>query len=422
MRMVSARKIGLFLIAASGFGWSVADAATVTLRAVKKNNVAITPTSNLTVAPNDTIEAEIFVSGWGAELPGGVRVFQIQLAGVVGAVSADNGLALPLGWDGPVNTDPCSTDQECLERDSRYPLCAGTGGCRGPNHDPSLGSSMNRTRTDFILFGQSVVFALDWVSLNYRYVATAEDPSGVTLDTGVPRYCGTVIYKISANACGTFTLGFVSANSILADGSPKPITIPLVSAPLSLTVSPCALQLLSCSPEHGFVDARRPHAQTNANSRETMNSFTANFNASAAGLVNASFSVQQIPNEGPVPGLLSVVPSGNSATITLNRRINHKVWTCVRHITSNKRCCFGVLPADADSSRFSQPADTFELIDNLVGQINPPLGFPKCDMDRSNLCSALDILTLIDLLNGADAFEPPYNGATLPLTPDMVIR
>ena len=49
----------------------------------------------------------------------------------------------------------------------------------------------------------------------------------------------------------------------------------------------------------------------------------------------------------------------------------------------------------------------------LNGVLAKPWGNYSCDVDQSGLCGAPDILTLIDLLNGADQFDIWLN-VTLP--------
>jgi hypothetical protein len=117
----------------------------------------------------------------------------------------------------------------------------------------------------------------------------------------------------------------------------------------------------------------------------------------------------------PAIGILTPNPADRRiTTIFLNRRIQEARWTCIRDKGSNKRCCMGSLPADADNSRISQLDDVFEVFDNLQGGIViPALAIEKCDTDRSVQCSPADLLMVVDLLNGADAFIET-NGDSLP--------
>jgi hypothetical protein len=129
----------------------------------------------------------------------------------------------------------------------------------------------------------------------------------------------------------------------------------------------------------------------------------------------------------PTIGLVTANPADRKiTTLTLNRRIQQTRWTCIREKGSNKRCCMGSLPADASTrldiippdSPISQPDDVFEVINNLNGCLNPPacneplLTIERCDTDRSVQCSPADLLMVVDLLNGADAFDPVWNPVT----------
>lgn len=417
MRMLSARGLGLFCGVVIGLSAAMADAATVSLRAVKRNGAAITPTNNLVIAPNDLIEAEIFLSGWGSELPNGVRTVQMALAGLVGVQSGDNGTVLPEGWVAPLDVIPCSVNADCL--DARYPVCTGAEtGCRATTHNPDLGAFVTSSRTDYLFNGLGNIFGVDTNILNYRYFALATDD--VTVDTGVARYVGTLIVRATANACGVFTFGFQNDFTFITNFD-QSITIFPVPQPLVLTVGSCALQLLDCDPDHCVTDSRQPHDLDNTSARQTINTFVATFSGSSANIAAANFVISQVPNNGPLPGFQSITNSGNSSTIVLNRRLNTNVYTCFRHILSNKQCCFGVLPGDADGSLRTQPTDTFELIDNLDGLVLPRLIAEKCDLDRSALCTPADILREVDMLTGANAFVI-YNDSSLPACPSMVIR
>jgi len=258
------------------------------------------------------------------------------------------------------------------------------------------------------------------------------DPGG-----GVQRYLGTLILNVSANACGTFTIGSVQEinSTFIADPANTP-SLPTLQ-PLVLTVSDCSRQLLSCGPLHCNIDARIAHDRldqaTKKNafqmamqfSKPTKNCTTAptqtcslNSECPAGGtctsMTAADFDVTVVPyvpdlNDDDVRTITAITPNGADpkiTTLTLDRRIRQARWTCIRDKGSNKRCCMGSLPADADNSRLSQSDDVFEIFDNLQGGlVIPALTIDKCDTDRSLQCSPADILMVVDLLNGAWAFD-----------------
>ena len=89
--------------------------------------------------------------------------------------------------------------------------------------------------------------------------------------------------------------------------------------------------------------------------------------------------------------------------------------TSIVHDPTTTRVRLGYLPADSDANGLANQLDILTLIDALNGVIETP-GDWSCDIDRSDSCEPLDILMLIDLLNGADG-GPAWGGVTLPDCP-----
>jgi hypothetical protein len=141
-----------------------------------------------------------------------------------------------------------------------------------------------------------------------------------------------------------------------------------------------------------------------------------NFNKPTTGMAAADFEVTVVPPGDDIQ-ISAVTPNlvdQRMTTVTLNRRIQQTRWTCIRDKFSNRRCCMGSLPGDADNSRISRSDDVYEVFDNLAGLVIPKLDPEKCDTDRSLNCTPADLLMVVDLLNGADAFDE-VNGDMLPL-------
>ena len=74
----------------------------------------------------------------------------------------------------------------------------------------------------------------------------------------------------------------------------------------------------------------------------------------------------------------------------------------------------GFLPGDVDASLQSNALDVLALIDSLNGVA--PLPLVRSDINRSEQSEPSDVLRLIDLLNGANASRA-WNGASLPERP-----
>ncbi|MFH1108940.1 MAG: hypothetical protein V1790_07085 [Planctomycetota bacterium] len=410
---------GLGVLAAG----TVVEASVFSLKAVKKNDVPIAPTASLSVLGGDKIEAEIFVSGWIGDLPLGVRTFQARIdsTGYVGDPNPitnpnRNGKVIPDGWCVPVYRIGCTQSSTCPPD---YPICTPDPyGCACAPHNPDVGAFMNEDRSDFLLYYIDGFAGVDVSSLDYRYFKAATASIGV-VDTGVPRYLGTLVLRVSANACGTFRIGFKNdqtSNFIADKASPALIVFPTLQ-PLVLTVSDCARLLVSCNPVHCNEDARIAHDRLDQNLKKNANTLVMNFSKPTTGMGATDFEVTVVP-PGDAIQITSVTPNvvdPKITTVTLNKRIQQTRWTCIRDKFSNRRCCMGSLPGDADNSRVSRSDDIFEVFDNLAGGlVIPALAIEKCDTDRSLLCTPADLLMVVDLLNGAGAFDE-VNGDMLPL-------
>lgn len=68
--------------------------------------------------------------------------------------------------------------------------------------------------------------------------------------------------------------------------------------------------------------------------------------------------------------------------------------------------CAGYLPADASQDNLSSPHANLSALINAINHV-PGLGLPvyATDINRSGATTGADILGLIDLLLGADAFD-----------------
>lgn len=222
--------------------------------------------------------------------------------------------------------------------------------------------------------------------------------------------CDDGIFCNGADSCGGGTC------SVHSDNACPPNT---VCDELTDACGPIR-QLLDCDPNHCNVDARMPNDPQDADIFLTNDTFAFHYNAPVVELIAASYEVSMLPVGGTLPVVLIVTAAGNDATVVLDRPIRPNRYTCIRDIAIDQRCCFGVLPGDADDSLISQPTDLFEIIDNLAGSVAPPLPPEKCDIDRSNRCTGADLLMEVDVLNGAGALQP-YNGSSLPDCPSSVV-
>jgi hypothetical protein len=170
------------------------------------------------------------------------------------------------------------------------------------------------------------------------------------------------------------------------------------------------------TPQNCSIDARQPFPPGNSNSPEGWDAITFTFDCSdTSNLTKNDFSVSTTP-PGTAPAITGVTFDGASITVNLSGPIPPGAWTCVEFVPSGAKRCLGFLPADANSDRTAAPVDILDIIDNLNNVRQPPLLPHQCDLDRSERCAPDDILTEIDLLNGASGFLD-WNGKTLPVCP-----
>jgi len=398
----------------------------------------ITAINTLTVLGNQTIEAEISLNSWALDFPlptTGVHTYNVTInaAGYIPPGSGNGNLA-PLGWCRPLTAIPCITSADCSAYPA-WPTCDlnPITGCRcATGHNPDLGGFITSTRSDFLFFGMDPIRGVDTISLGFRYFAVPGVDTPVVLYNNVAKYLGTLILKVSANACGTFTVNF--ANSIdetfITDNGQPPVKSLPTLQPLTLVVSDCARQLLSCSPDHCNVDARIA-ADPKTCGRLNPTTIEMTFSKTTAGMTSANFEMTVLPivDGDAIPVIQSVTQdlvNPNKTKLVVGPRIPQTRWTCFRDIGSNKRCCMGSLPGDSNgtiNNWISNENDIFESLDNLLGGVNPILAMEKCDTDRSLLCSSADLLMIVDLLNGADCLGPRTLNQTLPALvptcPDM---
>ena len=214
---------------------------TFSFKAVKKGaNVISPPVSTLPAMPGDTIEVNVFASGWNAPVAGALlRTYQFEVDARKGYYNNGGpGFILPKGWnairdlimcdspaDCPDNQPRCTEDgfcklfcdegpgvnAACLALDPAYPTCSAQreNSCVGPGHMPEMGAFITEGRADYVFAPPIVGFsAVDTRDLDYGYGATViGGPVEGAADMGGEKYLGTLIIVIQPGACGTYKVG-----------------------------------------------------------------------------------------------------------------------------------------------------------------------------------------------------------------------
>ncbi len=183
------------------------------------------------------------------------------------------------------------------------------------------------------------------------------------------------------------------------------------------TCAPSCTTIVGASvPPNCAIDARQPYPPSTPGSPQGWNAITLTIDCDdTSSLSVGDFAVTTTP-AGNTPGIASLAPNGASLMVQFADPIPPGSWTCVEFVPSGAKRCLGFLPGDVNSDRTTAPVDILELIDHLNGVRVPPLGLSQADIDRSNLIAPADILSEIDLLNGASGFLP-WNGKNIPVCP-----
>ena len=318
------RTVGVACLACVvGLASEAQGAATMSLKAVRKNGVAIPLTNSLSVARGDTVTAEVYIFGWGTppfDPPtnsGLVQTYNATILGASGsfssgANSANNAtLVLPVGWQAPVVKDQCPCDvaafpdcdtvssnaygcikaSHCTGGTNAGGICIATSNCPGgtcdlTGHNPATMATLDFTRPDFIFAGFSNFNAVDVSSLNVRYAATingsdgqiasrcqggsvaneqcstnANCPGG-TCNPNYLHYAGTLNLKVGTAACGTYTFNFSSEAALTFIGNPEALPIQVVPAREALTLTVTAFPSCPQIPVGACCNTTNPDAPT----------------------------------------------------------------------------------------------------------------------------------------------------------------
>lgn len=173
----------------------------------------------------------------------------------------------------------------------------------------------------------------------------------------------------------------------------------------------CETGIVDSIPAHNRVDARQPFPIQGGNA-QGMQSFQFFFAFQAENLTAQDFLVSELGGDGIAPAISNFShPTANSVQIILQTPLEPETWTSFTHLPSATNVRFGYLPADANGDGNASAVDILALIDSLNGVTPRPI--ESTDIDRSGVANPADILRLIDLLNGAGPYDP-YLGHSLP--------
>ncbi|MCH7888762.1 MAG: hypothetical protein IIA00_05735 [Proteobacteria bacterium] len=237
---------------------------------------------------------------------------------------------------------------------------------------------------------------------------TSSPPIECQTDQDCPgeRTCGTdVAADLCTSVCATWDTGSFCDDADFE--CPQPCEIGDVTTIFfadSLEIDPPGPPILDCS-----IDARQPHELYDAGLALGWDRMVMQLACNAATLSWSRLDFQVTSTSGNIENQpKSIVYDDTRArlSVVLYHPIAPGEWTCIEHLDSGQRWCAGSLPGDADQNRLVTTGDITALINaiNLSATSQAPLY--ATDINRSGITAGVDILRLIDLLNGAADFDP----------------
>ncbi len=379
----------------------------------------IDPTNDLIANPGDVIVADFFAREW-SPLGEGLRSWQVEtalsLSGGGEDIAGDRGTLRVLEWP-----RCCRTSADCSLLSPTARCVAGA--CQDvPELFPYAGSLfIDSEREDYVFPGVPQIAGHTNVETPgvIRWAAVVFNPDDSPIYVPPQKYLATIALVVSDDSCGTFAVTMVlgiSGTSLRPSLDPDSTPIgPVALENLTVTMAspecPCT-QIIASDPPNCAIDARPP--ATGAG----WNTFDLTYNCpdttGAAGF--EQYSVGSIPRAIPLT-IGSIRSSGDHVSIELVGESPLESWTCIAFsdaVPANSgRVCFARLPGDVDQNSTTDPNDIAGLIDCVRRPTNDQCHISQCDMNRTDLCTPSDLLTLIDMLNGAGDFSE-WNGATIP--------
>jgi subtilisin family serine protease len=168
--------------------------------------------------------------------------------------------------------------------------------------------------------------------------------------------------------------------------------------------------LLYSDPPDGAIDARKP-TDPNGSNPYGWDAVDLTFGRITFDPAIEDFTVSQDGGVSAPPTVAGVSTISSAVLpVDLDVPIETKAWTTIAHPLTGATVRLGYLPADANGDGTSNEDDVAALVAALdPATAAAPTEIWSRDIDRSNLFTPADVLEAVDLLNGADGYDPFLN-------------
>lgn len=117
-------------------------------------------------------------------------------------------------------------------------------------------------------------------------------------------------------------------------------------------------------------------------------------------------SISELGGDGVAPGIAFAGLVNGRVFVLLTAPIEPGAWTVITYPDSGASTRIGFLPGDVNGDGVSSGVDILALVDVINGVRALPIH--STDMNRDNVVDVTDVLRLIDMLNGAGGSEAWY--------------
>ncbi len=188
---------------------------------------------------------------------------------------------------------------------------------------------------------------------------------------------------------------------------------------------PCPpASFIESKPDDDAVDARQPHPALSLIPVQGVGSVDEPIVVTLSPVtpnVPACFQMCESaadPDAGPNAIAEIVSLPGGKYRIVLDRPITLNAITTIEYTGGGDWVQFTSHPANVNADLEANAADVSAFVDCCLDTTcDPPAAAVSCDLDRSGAGTLADLITLIDLLNGAGTFDPAA-GTPLPVSED----
>ncbi len=189
-----------------------------------------------------------------------------------------------------------------------------------------------------------------------------------------------------------------------------------IDAPCSSSSSCQCGEVRWLDPPDGVVDARQPHSPHAAGQPQGIDEVVVVAPLSAENL--DCWILCETSDTGGGNAVVEVVDNGDGTlTLVLDRPITPGAVTTITYAAANGPPTTGTFvshPSNVNGDDEANTLDVSAIVEVLNGTPGVPWGLYSADCNHSGAITPSDLLCVIDLLNGGDAFNPGWNGSSKP--------